>query len=332
MRDRKKALLLALKLISGVALLATIIVQVDKDAVGRALASVDLPLFVMSCIVMAAGVAANAVRWDAVMRSLDMPIGLKPATIGYFEAMFFNQILPTGIGGDGIRALRAIDTGVPWGWALAGIIIDRAIGMFATAAIILLAGYLLVSNVAGTPAFVICALFSMAIIGVGIATIVLSRWAKGSPRAAKFLSGKYGSKLRPVMVLVHGFASSMSDARVLPRILVSQALSSIAVILSFWLCARALDLPLCWLDAAIAVQGVALSAIIPLSIGGWGVREGATILLLANSGIGDAPATALSIVFGLVLTVLGVVGAIVWMSGSYRRLEVVEKPDVCHRM
>ena len=67
------------------------------------------------------------------------------------------------------------------------------------------------------------------------------------------------------------------------------------------------------------MQGVTLATVLPASVGGWGLREGAAVLLMAPLGFASSQATALSILFGLLITALGLVGALVWILSSYRR-------------
>ena len=62
---------------------------------------------------------------------------------------------------------------------------------------------------------------------------------------------------------------------------------------------------------------------IPLSIAGWGVREGAAVYLLTYVGIGMEDALALSILLGLVTLLVALPGGLAWL--CYRR--EVSDPD-----
>src|SRR5437588_147646 len=85
--------------------------------------------------------------------------------------------------------------------------------------------------------------------------------------------------------------------------------SNIVTIGSFIMATRALGMDVGWWDATIVLQGMVLASIIPISIGGWGLREGAAILLFGHTGVGANNAMAVAVLFGLVLTTIGVVGA-----------------------
>ena len=64
---------------------------------------------------------------------------------------------------------------------------------------------------------------------------------------------------------------------------------------------------------AIMLPLILLVSMAPISIAGWGVREGAMIVALALVGVSDGDALALSVLFGLALLVIGVIGGVVWI-------------------
>jgi len=63
-----------------------------------------------------------------------------------------------------------------------------------------------------------------------------------------------------------------------------------------------------------------LVATIPVSIAGWGMREGAMVAALGVLGVSTSGAVTLSVLFGLGLIVVGMVGGIAWLTSGERRL------------
>src|SRR5258705_9226250 len=104
-----KPWLFPVKAAIGLILLYVVLRNVDGGTVARILFGSKLTYFALSCLLLAAGVAINALRWRFIMAALGSPITLSTAMIENFEAMFFNQILPTGVGGDGMRIVRVHD-------------------------------------------------------------------------------------------------------------------------------------------------------------------------------------------------------------------------------
>jgi hypothetical protein len=58
---------------------------------------------------------------------------------------------------------------------------------------------------------------------------------------------------------------------------------------------------------------VILMMIVPISIGGWGVREGAFIFLLGHLGVSSAESFLLSVLFGLTLILASLPGIVFWL-------------------
>jgi hypothetical protein len=67
------------------------------------------------------------------------------------------------------------------------------------------------------------------------------------------------------------------------------------VLVAFWLIAEALDLGVDPAILAIVVPPVLLASVLPISVAGFGVREGAFVVLLGEFGVSSADATLLSI-------------------------------------
>ncbi len=298
------------KLMIALGLLWLLLRSIDVHKVGGMLAKSDVTLFLTACMLLASGVAINALRWARVMENLDRPIGTGNAITGNFEAMFFNQILPTGVGGDAIRSLRAYDAGASTGFAIIGVLIDRAFGLWFVALSICVAPLWASSAMVASPSFQILAWVAALVVAGGIGTAVVGSLMKSDafPRWAV-----------PVTALVQAFAQVCRAPRSMADIGGALLLSNLVTIASFALCARALGVEAAWWDVTVILQGLVLASILPISVGGWGVREGAAILLFSNIGVGTNEAVSISILFGLVLTVVGLAGAVVWLLSGYQR-------------
>jgi uncharacterized membrane protein YbhN (UPF0104 family) len=294
----------------AVGLLGYVLRHADLDRVVGLLTLSDKPLFLVACLLLAGAVAINALRWNYVMASLGFPLGIGNAMIGNFEAMFFNQILPTGVGGDALRALRAYDAGAMSGYAVVGVLIDRAFGLWFVALCIVLALLLCGSPIVPTAAFRLLAFAASAVCLGGTSAVIVGAIIKAD---------RLPAVLMPLVTLMQCF-SKVALSRACPgRIVANLILANIMTIACFVLCARALGVSVGLWDAIIVLQGMVLASILPVSIGGWGLREGAAVLLFAGIGVQATEATAVSILFGLALSVIGIAGAVVWLASGYRR-------------
>jgi len=90
-------------------------------------------------------------------------------------------------------------------------------------------------------------------------------------------------------------------------------------IAAFVCCAYAVGASLPPAAALVLVPLVLLSMLIPLTIGGWGLREGAAVALLPVAGTTTAEALAASVAFGLAILVGSLPGlAAIRMSSSVK--------------
>src|SRR5262249_56211239 len=82
-----------------------------------------------------------------------------------------------------------------------------------------------------------------------------------------------------------------------------------------------LYLPVAPADAAVLFTVILGAALVPVSIGGWGVRELALTALLERYNIPFEKSLVFSVSFGLVVLVAALPGAIVWAFYSPQRLQ-----------
>ena len=82
------------------------------------------------------------------------------------------------------------------------------------------------------------------------------------------------------------------------------------------LLAHELQIQVSPLDAVVVTFGAMLAATIPISIAGWGVREGALVFLFGLYGVPAQSAFAVSILFGFCLILASAPGALVLLTGT----------------
>jgi uncharacterized membrane protein YbhN (UPF0104 family) len=102
------------------------------------------------------------------------------------------------------------------------------------------------------------------------------------------------------------------------EVLVAGFVYQLAVVLAAFLAAHALGLDVGWTAMMAFMPAVAILQVLPVTIGGLGVREGAFVLFLSRSGLGVA--TDQAIALGLVLygvnLLVSLAGAPAFAAGS----------------
>lgn len=244
-----------------------------------------------------------AMRWCFVIRSIghQLPLGLtwQLTMIG----AFFNQILPSAMGGDLVRFPYAARLGLPLAAALKSVVLDRMmafVGLIVLVLCCLPAVFLVIADIR--------ALWYL--LGVVIAALLLVGVLLSVAYWPAMLLEK--SVLRPVLAL----SISMRDAmlgRLRLRILVSAVMIHVMRVLTVYVVALGMSLQVSFLECLILVPSALLVTNVPVSLGGWGLREGAFIVAFAFVGLTAEQSLALSALFGLTILLSSLAGGLVWV-------------------
>ncbi len=301
--------IVAAKFAFGGGLLWVVLSHVDAVKFGHLFETSIKTEVLLSIAILGIAVAFNAHRWFLISNCVGKSVRLKISVLSYFEAMFFNQVLPSGIGGDAIRVLRVVENGVRSGDAIVGVMVDRILGLCFVCGCFLLVYLLHRSALIESRLFWVLFVTSALILAGCPGLLLLEPLSR--------LAEKW-RWATPVVVLMRGFRRAVISP-VWPLLLVDLCAATACSVASFWMCARALGVNIDWTTALLVFQGIAVASIVPATIGGWGVREGVAVLLLSPTGLDASSATATSILFGLVMTAIGLIGAIIWLFSAYKR-------------
>ena len=101
--------------------------------------------------------------------------------------------------------------------------------------------------------------------------------------------------------------------------------------LTVFVVARGIGVEVSLGQMAVLVPPVILVATLPISVAGWGVREGAMVTALGFVGVVPADAFAVSVIFGLALIVVALPGGALWLIGLRRRTRPAPPPAAISR-
>lgn len=294
----------AIKTIITLSLLGWLLHRIDLAPLFARLGSLHPGMAVAAVALLMAQLLLAGWRWAMVARTIGAPL-TREATIRLtLIGQFFNQTLPSAIGGDAVRAWMAQREGMSLAKAISGVFADRLVALVFLVAIV----------GATLPAFYarvdvpelrlgIAALVAATAIGV-VVLLVLGPAVSRLLRRHRWTQalGQLADDLRAVMV-----------SRGAPPVMASALLVHLGVVTSVWLVARALAIDVGLLDCLVLVPPIVLVTTLPISIAGWGVRESATVIGFGFVGVSAVDAVALSVVFGLMQIAIGLPGGAVWM-------------------
>ena len=96
--------------------------------------------------------------------------------------------------------------------------------------------------------------------------------------------------------------------------------------LTVFVLARGIGVEVSFGQMVVLIPPVILVATLPISVAGWGVREGAMVTALGFVGVAPADAFAVSVIFGLALVVIALPGGAIWLIGLRRRARPAPTP------
>jgi glycosyltransferase 2 family protein len=247
-----------------------------------------------------------ALRWRAILNSLASGIEQtpsKPIIAITAIAVFVAQILPN-VAADAVRVWLLARSGRSWRHGLPSVVIDRGLGVF-TLFVIGFVTLLFPSALTTLAGYRTLALqvFGLVIAGAVAAVLVIPYVA---PILERFsltrLAGQFASATHYVLI----------RSRARWWILSIGFAVHLLTIVAVWSLGRAHGLVLPVVDAALLFTFMVSISLIPVSIGGWGLRELAVSSLLGAYRVPLEQALFFSVSFGLVLIVAALPGAVVW--------------------
>jgi hypothetical protein len=273
---------------------------------GSLVAGADLGLLGLAPVLLLIAFGFAAVRWRRLLLGVRTRASVLACYRFYLVGAFYNLVLPGAIGGDAVRAaLMARATTAPLTRVAVVVLLERATGVLTLFVIGALAVAYLPPAVAerlgpGT-------VKAIGLLGAGVAVSVL---------AVRPIATWVLAKLVPRLgrATLFGFAAaSLEMALALPArawvwVFTLGALFQGLDVVSTYLVARAIGIDLPPAVFFVIVPVVYVVTMLPISLGGLGVREGALVVLLGMLGTPASDAISLSLLIYAVRTVVGVVG------------------------
>lgn len=295
--------------VTGV-LLWLVLRNVDFGAALQRMATLSLPLFFLAVTMFAAHCVIGGWRWTIIMGLFGRVIPVPAAIRIFFEGLFFSNALPSTVGGDVVRVHRAMQFGLPTEGAINSVLLDRITGVTALFLYVLTGLPILLGEVPDPAVRVGFGLLIAAGIG-GLALLYMAAWIP---------QGLRRWRMAAALVRLSAAARVVVLSPVVTLRVMGPALAiHLVILLSIGVLAASVDVDLSAFELLVLVPTVLLLSAVPISVGGWGLREGLMVSVLGLSGVPAEAALTLSILFGLVQIVAGLPGGVMWLlSGANR--------------
>lgn len=296
--------MLVAKIAVSIGLLAWIVGYIDREALTARLTGALWPWLLAGFAVKSLTVPLAALRWRAAGAMAGARMGVMDALRVTFASLFLGQALPGAVGGDIVRGWLTTRLGFGVAAVVLALVVDRLAALLGVAAL-MLAGLPHLSGFAppGAQPLVLGAAAAMCL---GTAALLfadripLPRWLRRPAIEA----------MRDLIAGMRGRFGAVAGGQAL---LYSVGVHFCTVVAAA-LFAHALGAPVSLLDCLAVVPFSIVAASLPVSLAGWGVREGAMVAGFSLLGLAAADGVALSLLIGLSVLVMALPGAVVWLS------------------
>ena len=276
---------------------------------------VDIPLWIMigAAITFLAALANNTARWQVVMRAVAAKLSFTRALLFLYVGIFFNQVLPSSVGGDAVRIFLVYKDGHGLRAAINGILLERVATLMGLIVLVVATQPFIWARLGDDPTRWVFPLMGVGgVVGIGILMLMdrfparMQAW-----RVIQAISTVAEDSRRLFLVPRYGFTA------ILMGVVGFTLLSSVSYLLAI-----GLNINITLLDCLVLIPPVFLITTIPISIAGWGVREAAMVFALGLVGVDADSAVLLSLLLGLFAFIISLPGAVLWLRTGYSRSQV----------
>ena len=261
-------------------------------------------------------VAFGAMRWREISGYCQAPLDLPQAFRYNMIGTFFNQTLPSTIGGDAIRLWLLSRTGAGWRAATYSILVDRAIGLVALALVVVVSlpwSFELIHSDRGRVALV---LVDVAAMSAGLGFLLIN-----------YLPWRWVKTWWPTR---HIYACSVIANQVIfnrttgPKIAALSISIHVLTVVIAWCAVRSISAPANFEQTFLLIPPIALITMLPISIAGWGVREATMMVAFGYAGLSQTDGTMISLLSGAISFVVGAIGGLVWVLSREKAEKIPE--------
>lgn len=285
------------RVIITLVILTLIFRNIEFTSVKDIILQANVKLLIVAVLFQILSTLLAGYRWGQVMKKLKFGQRSDFYMRSYFKGSFFNQGLPTSIGGDAIRVIDVARNGHRKRDAFIGVFIDRVLGLVGLLSLNLVANYFLPELLPEKLFLMINIIVISGLFGF-ICFIYIHK-----------IKSLYKNRLLNYILRVSERLNQiLHNARAIFFHLIVGVLIHLFSIINIYLVGQSVGLEYDVLTMAVIVPPVVLLTLIPVSLAGWGIREGAMIGLFGLIGAAQANVLSMSIIYGIILIIASLPG------------------------
>jgi uncharacterized protein (TIRG00374 family) len=316
----------------GLGLLAFLLWQVDWQELTRIVSQASLGYVGVALLIELLNVLPRVLRWRALLLTQGTREPFLRLFSIYLVGSFFNNFLPSSVGGDSVRMLRLGRLTGQGADAVSSVLVERLCGLFA---VLLMGAVAVLSNwrlaVAGGIGFLVLGAFVAFVLGMlllfnlrrvrSCLTIPFSPLAQGWGEGGREEEGHTRAPWLAALIgklgkLYDSIYAFRSHERVLLVVLAFSLLFRFGDVLRLYVQSLALHLPVSFIWLMMAISLIAVVTSLPLSLNALGIQEGAYVFFFGLAGIAAPQALALALLSRGVRLTVSLVGGVIYLLGK----------------
>jgi len=283
----------------SLALMGVIFHRMDLSQFVGLMRGADVRFLALATGLVVVGLVIGAYRWQRLLIALGISMPLRTLTASYFVGLFFNNFLPTSMGGDVVRVYDVARYSRRPSASAASVIAERALSSLAQGLIALL-GLALGYDVANRFSGEIMALFAVLCL-ILLALFFGDRWGRG----ISLLKGKVREALESIAFCLR------DKSLALGVIFVSLFFHAVIVLINYAIF-QALGADVSLIYCFLVIPVILFITLLPVSINGLGIREWAYIYFFGRLGLSMTEAVAASLMFFFLLILVSLIGGVIF--------------------
>jgi uncharacterized membrane protein YbhN (UPF0104 family) len=301
----RRILLSTAKIVISAALLYLALRKVDLSELFSRFTVTSLFWIGLAIAVTFLQIFIGVLRWREISSECGAPLELAQAMRYNVIGTFFNQTLPSAIGGDAVRLWLVARAGAGWRAATYSIFVDRAIGLIALAIVIFASlpwSYRLITDEHGRSALL---LLDVAALAGSLGFLIL-----GALKWPWLKSWWATHHIHACAVIANRVIFSRSRG---PLVAILSLLVHVLTAVIGWCVIQSITAQVGFGQIFLLIPPVMLITMMPISIAGWGLREATMSLAFGFAGLAASEGVNVSLLFGAVSFTVGAVGGLVWI-------------------
>lgn len=307
---------LILKVAVTAALIALVLWKLDEGTVFAKIGTLDAGWTCAAFITVFAAIAISAFKWGLILKWRGHPIGYARLVRHYFVGLFFNNVLPTTVGGDAVRAWETTkDTG-EFPEAVGSVVSERLIAGVALGITALLG----LPFVELTPHLVWLVIGFLIVDVLLVALFLVPKVAEGV--VSKALPSGLSRLKEGIKQTVIVIRETLSRPKLFIYVTLLSIIFQVLVAAVNACIFKAIGADVSLAECIIYTPMIFTITMLPISLSGLGVREAAYWYFFAKVGVSQADAVVTSLCFFVIVGIASLPGAPLFAFGRKRKTEL----------